>query len=648
MNTPGIYIRETLSQPAVVGAISTALPAFIGYTEKTAPALTPINNMLDFETHFGGGYEPDFTVTLNAQNEIQELVPDYRFFLRETVELYFINGGGPCHIISAGTYTTVGNAQTQMETAFAELQNLEKVTLVVVPDLHAEYKDGNQDLAPLVSPASYAYLTSSLINELGNLKNKVAIFDLHRPSSNPNADAIDFRGAVTPTLGEDLKYGVAYYPWLKNVTEPSIGVHQLSLSASFAGDPLVDQLSTITTDLAAFDTAVGFSASMEGLKEQYATLKDNFLVATGTGRRTEFTKLFNYFYDLVAVLSQMDGAATSVQSELTTLKNDAVLMQNILHLYRFTGIVDAHPAPNYLNGTGFTVPSSQDWFNLPGATTPYTTLQAIGTDASLLPAYNTQVNGTGNTYTGWASATTILNDLESGVYFNMDLLFAAVARVNSALHFKQEQAEKQLLSEHPVYSKVVAAALAYLQQIPSQGAVLGAYCVNDRRSGVWSSPANQTLQGVSGPLLAVSNAQQDGLNVDAGSGKSINALRTFTGKGTVIWGARTLAGNSPEWRYVSVRRFFIYAQDAIKRSAEAFLFAPNNARTHVQVKGMITSFLVEQWNNGALQGTTLEEAFGVTVEEGPTPGEMDVRVEIAVTRPSEFITIRFTQSMQTV
>ena len=191
-----------------------------------------------------------------------------------------------------------------------------------------------------------------------------------------------------------------------------------------------------------------------------------------------------------------------------------------------------------------------------------------------------------------------------------------------------------------------------MMQIPSQGAIAGIYCQNDRDRGVWKSPANVAVQGIKNPMIEVSNREQDQLNVDPSSGKSINVIRTFTGRGSLVWGARTLEGNSNEWKYISVRRFFNYAEESIKKSMNNFVFEPNNARTWVKIKAMITSFLVDQWRAGALTGNTMDEAFFVRVGKDTTSeteilkGKINVQIGMAATRPAEFIILEFSHFTQ--
>ena len=93
------------------------------------------------------------------------------------------------------------------------------------------------------------------------------------------------------------------------------------------------------------------------------------------------------------------------------------------------------------------------------------------------------------------------------------------------------------------------------------------------------------------------------------TGKSINVIRSFVGKGIIVWGSRTLAGNDNEWRYISVRRFFNFVEESTKKATSQFVFEPNDANTWVRVKAMIENFLILQWRAGALAGAKAEHAF---------------------------------------
>ena len=189
--------------------------------------------------------------------------------------------------------------------------------------------------------------------------------------------------------------------------------------------------------------------------------------------------------------------------------------------------------------------------------------------------------------------------------------------------------------------------------LPPSAAIAGVIAAVDHSIGSWKAPANVSLNAVAGPSTKISNGEQAGLNVDATAGKSINAIRTFNGKGTLVWGARTLAGNSNEWRYIPVRRLFIQVESDIRRSTSYAVFEPNNAITWTKLRTQVESYLTRLWQDGGLAGASADEAFFVRVGLGETMDEQDilegrlnVTVGAAAVRPAEFIIFTFTHKLQ--
>lgn len=211
---------------------------------------------------------------------------------------------------------------------------------------------------------------------------------------------------------------------------------------------------------------------------------------------------------------------------------------------------------------------------------------------------------------------------------------------------------KVLYQVSATYRDVLKIMKERLNTLPASAAIAGVYTMVDNTKGVWKAPANVGLVGVVSPATNISHAQQEDLNVPL-SGKAVNAIRTFVGEGIKVWGARTLDGNSLDWRYVNVRRTVIMLEESIKNAARAYVFEANTANTWVNVRSMIGNFLTGIWKRGGLAGSTPEEAFNVSVGLGETmtpndvlEGIMRVSVRIAVVRPAEFIEITFQQQMQ--
>jgi uncharacterized protein len=210
-----------------------------------------------------------------------------------------------------------------------------------------------------------------------------------------------------------------------------------------------------------------------------------------------------------------------------------------------------------------------------------------------------------------------------------------------------------LVATSPTYVNLLDEIRAVINLLPVSAAMAGIYTMVDNNRGVWKSPANVSLNSVIKPAVNITHDQQEDLNVNAVSGKSINAIRTFPGVGTLVWGARTLDGNSLDWKYINVRRTMIMLEQSIKMALRSYVFEPNDANTWVTVKSMIINFLTEKWKQGALAGASPDDAFDVQVGLGTTmtsldilEGKMLITVKLAIVRPAEFIVVTFEQQMQ--
>ncbi len=216
----------------------------------------------------------------------------------------------------------------------------------------------------------------------------------------------------------------------------------------------------------------------------------------------------------------------------------------------------------------------------------------------------------------------------------------------------QEIKEQALKSFIPYYKELEEELVQKASVIPPSGAIAGIYAQNDNFVGVWKAPANMSIASVKGVSCLINNSTQEGMNVHS-SGKSINAIRFFSGKGILIWGARTLKGNDNEWRYIPVRRLFNYVEESVQESTEWAVFSPNNQNTWTKIKSQIENFLTNIWRAGGLAGATSAEAFYVNVGLNSTmdaqdilEGRLIVEIGMAAVRPAEFIILRFSHKLQ--
>ncbi|WP_179019633.1 phage tail sheath family protein [Winogradskyella forsetii] len=209
-----------------------------------------------------------------------------------------------------------------------------------------------------------------------------------------------------------------------------------------------------------------------------------------------------------------------------------------------------------------------------------------------------------------------------------------------------------LLASSPTYNSIIEAILNLMNLLPPSPAMAGIYTSVDANRGVWKAPANVSLASVIRPAVTLNNDEQAYLNMDAVSGKSINAIRLFPGRGTLVWGSRTLDGNHSEFRYVNVKRTVMTFQQSISLALRAYVYEPNNANTWTSIKNMIHNYLNQKWRQGALAGASPNEAFGVNVglassmtNQDILEGRLIVIVYVALLRPAEFIIMRFTEHM---
>ena len=210
-----------------------------------------------------------------------------------------------------------------------------------------------------------------------------------------------------------------------------------------------------------------------------------------------------------------------------------------------------------------------------------------------------------------------------------------------------------LKNTNSIYASIITSIHKAGMTLPPSGAVAGVYARVDRERGVWKAPANVRLNSVISPTVAINDKDQANLNLDATTGKSINAIRTISGRGHLIWGARTLAGNDMEWRYLSVRRFFNMVEESVKKSTSWVVFERNEASLWAKVKSMIENYLTQKWREGALAGAKPEEAFFIKIGLGETmtaqdilEGRLIVEIGMAPIRPAEFIILKFIHKMQ--
>ena len=556
--TPGVYVEEISTLPPSVAEVSTAIPVFIGYTERAGlngsnltNTPTRISTFLEFTTTFGGPKPMPFAVTIDNNSAVTsvEKSDTLQYLMYYSVNLYFKNGGGPCYIVSVGDYAAIPDT-ADFSDALAAIEKEDEPTLILLTDA-----------VNLANSSDYYSLCQDALAQCGKLKDRFTIFDM--------LDSEGVSGFRNGIGTNNLRYGAAYHPYLGT-----------SLSYTYDEEDVL--VSGVAIEYGEYVTDPGGN----GLKILY---------------------IGDYQADAPTVTIELIADTSGAQH------------------------IDFEIAAS---GEALTI-------RLPGGTTSSPT--AGSTPTQIRDAWNS-----------WK----LSND--SGA-FEIDRMGTYSVRVDTAVVDASFGAASESVtsmeslktSATAIYNNIKVALSSEKVTLPPSAAIAGVYASVDRERGVWKAPANVSLASVIGPTIKITHEEQEGLNVDPASGKSINAIRAFNGKGTLVWGARTLAGNDNEWRYVSVRRLFNTIEESTQKATAFAVFEPNDTTTWLKVKAMIESYLYGLWEQGALAGPTPEAAYFVNIGLGKTmttqdvlEGRMNVEIGIAAVRPAEFVILKFTHKLQ--
>jgi phage tail sheath protein FI len=183
-----------------------------------------------------------------------------------------------------------------------------------------------------------------------------------------------------------------------------------------------------------------------------------------------------------------------------------------------------------------------------------------------------------------------------------------------------------------------------LAYVPPSGHMAGIYARVDTQRGVHKAPANEVVLGALDLRYAIGKPQQDGLNP-----QGVNCIRSLAGD-IRVWGARTIGGDrNADFKYVNVRRLFLYLRKSIDQGTQWVVFEPNDTKLWAKITRNITAFLTEVWRDGALFGTTPQEAFYVKCDAETNPpdirslGQVITEIGVAVVEPAEFVIFRIGQ-----
>lgn len=637
IKTPGVYTNEIDVFPPSIAQAATAIPAFVGFTEKATSLNVPtrISSLVEYEQLFGKVPESkNATVVLDSNNQPTDecSVAESDFKLYNSLRLFYANGGGMCYIVSIGLYTDNPSFDATIKEKFTDgidkLEEYDEPTLILFPD------------AVSLSTANLGVVQVHSLMQCHKLKNRFTIMDV-KQTANLIDDSKDFRNEIG---NQNLKYGATYYPYLQthfpyqfrfNAIN-GVGPGKVNFAEIYATDlqisSLLNNFDAIYNKIHQNTAPKGFSAKWNEQNKDQITILDDY-----SNSKVYVNKLWDY----LEIFGQTTTLGVPLQSYVqrlitVSLKQHAQKLVDFKDIYDYLQISGVDPDTDpHINLTDLDENPDADFDDTvwrsglfaAAAANPYA--EALITD-------------------GLADKEKIQAALNA---LNLEII-AAMNAVMDALENYILEEENNLISNVPLFSTIVSKLSQSMNTIPPSGAIAGIYTQTDATRGVWKAPANVAVNGIIGLTVDINDKDQENMNIHE-TGKSINAIRKFTGKGILVWGARTLAGNNHEWRYVNLRRLGITIEESVKKALMHFVFEPNNAQTWAKVKGMIENYLTILWKQGAFAGAKPEHAFFVSIglnqtmsEQDILEGRMIVKIGFAPSRPAEFVIMEFTQMQQ--
>ena len=402
------------------------------------------------------------------------------------------------------------------------------------------------------------------------------------------------------------------------------------------------------------DTYYGNSVTQSNNRNTIANLRNNIVLTTHAAAYfPHLTTILNYTFDetdtpIVHTGLQSEGQASAVfyAGEIAALEELKAMASEEIESVS----VDALVLADLLSQAIAIAEEINE-------TADETSGQPLDAKADLIEAIEEAKAVLEAIYDGTIDDFVIPDDLEAGTPVfsgEFDALIDAILAVKDEVGAANGKTLKNLESSNSVLYHQIKKEISSLKVVlPPSAAMAGVYGRIDATRGVWKAPANVSLNYVLGPTEKVSDHEQSDMNVnDAGS---VNAIRAFTGKGTLVWGARTMDTKEKTeddqeniWKYINVRRYYDMIKLSIDRALTdgKFINEPNISQTWLRAETMIENFLNQQWMDGALAGSTAKEAYHVEVSgDIVKAGTMNITVKIALVRPAEFIVLNFSHQL---
>jgi phage tail sheath protein FI len=637
IKTPGVYVHEINGFPPSIAQVATAIPAFVGYTAKGPTDPVKITSLLEYEEKFGGAPEP---AGVNIDLNVEYSVVESQFKLYNSLRLFFANGGGECYIVSIGDYDTATPfaSATPFSDGLDLVSEVDEVTLLLFPD------------AVNMSASILGLVQKHALKQCAELMDRFTIMDvIQSPSDGLESDTSEFRDNVG---NQNLKYGAAYYPYLQTTFGYNFRFNDIN--GDTAGK--VDFATLYASDASITSALNDFSALNSDIHDNSNGILKDWEDAKAANAKVNVSAdgdVADYISKILGLLATVkDPVADISNSGLETLVEEMISISLKPFVQKLVNLNAAYDALA-IGGEA----SATNAADLSDA--------GLGSDFANAQWGDFADNGASgdysipspNPYTRLIESSSTAGDVDLGkVKAQLDKIYGQVTTAMNAMVNAVEEyelkVENDLTSQMPIYPSIISELNKSMNTVPPSGAIAGVYANVDNARGVWKAPANVSVNGIIGLSDDITHKEQETMNIHE-SGKSVNAIRKFTGKGLLVWGARTLDGNSNDWRYINVRRLANMIQESTKKACMNFVFEPNVKQTWVNVKGMIENYLTTLWSDGALAGAKPEDAFFVSVGLNETMSSQDinegrliVKIGYAPSRPAEFIILEFIQTQQ--
>ena len=676
--SPGVYVEEVDTGSKPIEGVSTSTVGMVGVTEKGRTDGLPqlVTSFADFERKFGGYLGTD-------------IEQDKRFFAY-AAEAFFQNGGQRLYVkrvIADDAVASEAQSETYVSTRLARdtpvvetgindddrkkvtllsLRGIDtntKLTFVKLNDDGTESSDKDSDMViDSYDPVRNTVKLNSALDhkfEKKNTRVKLDVIPANIPTdvNNPSNDSVKFLAANKGKWGDSI--AIKIYPASKaksqiievigtTITIPTSTQFKLKSAANFSIGAIIVYDDGDSKQYRRIENIENDTITLDSKFTDNSAVVDTATPATKTVSTCEFRVVASY------------EDQTESFEFLTTNPDTSHYYYNKIHdKSSLIDVTDMYETTSYTQTDPFDQPCGTDGLNL---------AFTAGDDGSL-PGSNDFIgtdNGPGNK-TGIKALEDIDEvsiiaapgitdeDVQNELILQCELLKDRFAILDGLKASSDLEDIKAFRSRYD--TKYAALYFPWLLRndpldnvniyVPPAGYLAGIYARSDVERGVHKAPANEVVKGIKDLKYSLNKREHDILNPYP---VNINVIRDFrsSNRGIRVWGARCITSDS-DWKYVNVRRLFIFIEDSIEKGTQWVVFEPNDEPLWARVRRSVTNFLTRVWRDGALQGSTPEEAFFVKcdrttmTQDDIDTGKLIMQIGIAPVKPAEFVIFRIGQ-----